>query len=243
VSTTVWELFAFLRHVSSPSGGCEAELELNASVRGAGERAVGLRLGLTITDDFEECVRYTQQETGTKDKTLPPSMVVSLSSLGGPLTTSFAVSYGAQLQVSTGIREQGCGNSWRESLGGDGGCDAWCSWGVVGIGRLQVYDIEKLDGGVPRTAWNAHAAHVTAMCCIRPPAVALLSAATNGTIGYWDLRKKPNKPAMAWSQACTRPFFHRPRPSPCGWVESKRSAGSGAVHAQLLCALHRPCYP
>ena len=43
---------------------------------------------------------YTQQETGTKDKTLPPSMVVSLASLGGPLAASFAVSYGAQLQVS-----------------------------------------------------------------------------------------------------------------------------------------------
>jgi len=66
--------------------------------------------------------------------------------------------------------------------------------------RLQVYDIEKLEAGVPRTAWNAHAAHVTALCCVRPPAVALLSAATNGTIGYWDLRKKPSKPAMAWSQ-------------------------------------------
>lgn len=91
--------------------------------------------------------------------------------------------------------------------------------GYGGIWRLQVYDIEKLDAGVPRAAWNAHAAHVTALCCVRPPAVALLSAATNGTIGYWDLRKKPSKPTMAWSQARTRPFFSPPPPPVrVGWA-------------------------
>jgi hypothetical protein len=63
--------------------------------------------------------------------------VVSLSTLGGPLGSSFAVSYGTQ---------------------------------------MQVYDLEKL-GGAPRTAWNAHAADVTAVCCMRAPAVALLTGA------------------------------------------------------------------